>query len=239
MAKKSAAEWSETITELQDQRKTAEARLKELDAEREPLSLPARTGDAKARKALDAVNAERRQLADEIDELVIAIAEAGKHLLDAQERERQADYDRRVREIEKLAKEGEALAAELDADIKPLQDKLQRIDEIRHQIYSTARDPRADSPVVASLAHRRWTTWARSKMGRFINFAPGPTPAEVSFTDLVGLRPSIIEFDLRGEAEQRDEVVRETLLRVVEPEPDPEPETEPKHQNVAFMGLRG
>ena len=115
--------WRKTVDDLGSQRETAAHRVDELKEMKRPLTLKAHTGDAGARKKLDAINADLMTAMQDLDDLDEAIRQAN---------EKRAEAERAVAE----AQEAERLQALSDLAEKRV-GITERIEEQLHELAGT------------------------------------------------------------------------------------------------------
>jgi chromosome segregation ATPase len=154
-----AEAWKERIASLEERRGAAWAALAELGSLRGRVALDVELGRlpiAEVEKADAGIQGKRQEL-ERIDS---AIEAAEGQLREAEEREHLSDLASRNGRIEKLGKEAEQLAAELQERLQEIRGTLLRFGEISDELR-TLRGRRGEA----------WESFHPNGMGVFLNSA--------------------------------------------------------------------
>lgn len=135
------------VAELCDKRASTAERIDALSAERQLIAYAAHTGDMKARKRLDALNAESATFAGEIEGIDAAIVEAGARLEAARRAEALADDQAAARALRAVVAEFQDHARGID---QAFADVVKRAEAFAG-CASKMRDLGADRPSDAQL----------------------------------------------------------------------------------------
>jgi hypothetical protein len=173
------------LAALTEKHEAAVARQARLAASRRAVGFAAHTGDAKARTALDALNAEGVTIAGEVESLAAAVDEGQIRLATAEDGVHLAEERRRAREVEQHLQYVREVAAKLDDHLAEFISLYPEFRERWHAVGVIVGQPRLDIVTI----HEGFAV-ATALGGRGIKIAGdelrGPPMAQRrTFTDLV------------------------------------------------------
>lgn len=138
-AERAAEAMAANITDLQQRKAAAETELEAVNAERRQLALAGLTGDGTANDKLSAADDRATAQTRAIENFSFAISEAEAQLQRLQQAIDTEQQREAAAEVQKLLAEREALAAELDSDLAALAAKFKRLMDAGREIYRVAR----------------------------------------------------------------------------------------------------